>query len=71
MVNIIKHFTIVIYDSRVVIWGCFQVRYDSRVVIYERKIFIRLATGSILLVSSGCRRYLIANPDFVSTGDQT
>ena len=51
--------------------GCFQVRYDSRVVIYERKIFIRLATGSILLVSSGCRRYLIANPDFVSTGDQT
>ena len=51
--------------------GCFQVRYDSRVVIYERKIFIRLATGSILLVSSGCRRYLIANPAFVSTGDQT
>ena len=25
--------------------GCFQVRYDSRVVIYERKLFIRLATG--------------------------
>ena len=24
--------------------GCFQVRYDSRVVIYERKLFIRLAT---------------------------
>ena len=24
---------------------CFQVRYDSRVVIYERKLFIRLATG--------------------------
>ena len=23
---------------------CFQVRYDSRVVIYERKLFIRLAT---------------------------
>ena len=23
----------------------FQVRYDSRVVIYERKMFIRLATG--------------------------
>ena len=25
--------------------GCFQVRYDSRVVIYERKLFTRLATG--------------------------
>ena len=25
--------------------GYFQVRYDSRVVIYERKMFIRLATG--------------------------
>ena len=23
---------------------CFQVRYDSRVIIYERKLFIRLAT---------------------------
>ena len=27
--------------------GYFQVRYDSRVVIYERKMFIRLATGKI------------------------
>ena len=25
--------------------GYFQVRYDSRVIIYERKMFIRLATG--------------------------
>ena len=25
--------------------GYFQVRYDSRVVNYERKLFIRLATG--------------------------
>ena len=24
---------------------CFQVRYDSRVVIYKFKLFIRLATG--------------------------
>ena len=24
--------------------GSFQVRYDSRVIIYERKLFIRLAT---------------------------
>ena len=26
--------------------GHFQVRYNSRVVIYDRKTFIRLATGS-------------------------
>ena len=26
----------------------FLVRYDSRVVIYERKMFIRLATGLVL-----------------------
>ena len=26
--------------------GYFQVRYASRVVIYERKLFIRLATGA-------------------------
>ena len=25
--------------------GYFQVRYDSRVIIYEHKLFIRLATG--------------------------
>ena len=25
--------------------GYFQVRYASRVIIYERKMFIRLATG--------------------------
>ena len=25
--------------------GCFQDRYDSRVVIYDRKLFIILATG--------------------------
>ena len=29
--------------------GYFQVRYDSRVVIYERKMFIRLATGKLTL----------------------
>ena len=27
--------------------GYFQVRYDSRVVIYEHKLFIRLATEKI------------------------
>ena len=26
--------------------GYFQVRYDSRVVNYDRKLFIRFATGS-------------------------
>ena len=36
--------------------GCFQVRYDSRVVIYERKLFIRLATGYFLLqLAAGVR----------------
>ena len=38
-------FTLVNYDSRVVNMGYFQVRYNSRVVIYERKMFIRLATA--------------------------
>ena len=32
------------YDSRVVIWGIFQLGYDPRVVIYEHKGFIRLGT---------------------------
>ena len=27
--------------------GYFPVRHDSRVVIYERKMFIRLATGVV------------------------
>ena len=27
--------------------GCFQVRCNSRVVIYERKLFIRLVTGLV------------------------
>ena len=26
--------------------GCFLVRYSSRVVIYEHKMFIRLVTGA-------------------------
>ena len=37
---------IVIYDPRVVIWSVF----NSGVVIYDRKMFIRLATAE----SSGC-----------------
>ena len=30
--------------------GYFPVRYESRVVIYERKMFIRLATGFTQLI---------------------
>ena len=46
--------------------GYFQVRYDSRVVNYERKLFIRLATGrggtkSIKNVDASCS---YANFDF-------
>ena len=29
--------------------GYFPVRYDSRVIIYERKMFIRLATGLVVM----------------------
>ena len=36
--------------------GYFQVRYDSRVVIYDRKMFIRLAT------CSSCPEPLIKDP---------
>ena len=44
MVNLIKHFTIVIYNSRVVLTGKLPYLY-SRLVIYDRKMFISLATG--------------------------
>ena len=43
VVNLINHFTIVIYDSRVV-WLGNCPYYDSRVSNYDRKMFIRLAT---------------------------
>ena len=36
--------------------GYFPVRYDSRVVIYERKMFIRLATGHTGRAVAGRRR---------------
>ena len=44
VVNLIKHFTIVIYNSRVV-WLEYCPYYNSSVVINDRKMFIRLATG--------------------------
>ena len=36
--------------------GYFQVRYDSRVVIYERKMFIRLATGLVVMGGDSCSK---------------
>ena len=46
MVNLIMHFTVVIYDSRVVcLENCHY--YAPRVVIYARKMFIRLATDEL------------------------
>ena len=43
VINLIKRFPIVIYNSRVV-WLENYPYYDSRVVIYARKMFLRLAT---------------------------
>ena len=36
---------------------CFQVRYDSRVIIYKRKLFIRLATSVVIAGSNPSHRY--------------
>ena len=40
----------------------FQVRYDSRVVIYDRKLFIRLATGvdSKVVISCDTNLWILA-----------
>ena len=46
-----KHFTLVNYDSRVAPEN--TPYYDPRVVIYERKMFIRLATGAWLAQPTG------------------
>ena len=32
----------------------FLIRYDSRVIIYDRRGFIRLATGNLLFQLSDC-----------------
>ena len=42
--NLIKHIAIVNYGARVVLTTNLPI-YNSRVVIYDRKLFIRLATG--------------------------
>ena len=52
-----KHFTLVNYDSRVKICSNFNVRFDSRVVIYDHKMFIRLATGGILFMAENTRHW--------------
>ena len=50
--------------------GYFPVRYDSRVVIYERKMFIRLATEQAMMVDGrrslicGGIKYCIPSPRF-------
>ena len=36
--------------------GYFPVRYDSRVVIYEHKMFIRLATGLVVIGGDLCSK---------------
>ena len=55
VVNLIKHFTIVIYDFRVILTRNFPY-YNSRVVIYTRKIFIRLATDWLHFVKVNLKR---------------
>ena len=36
--------------------GYFQVRYDSRVVNYDRRVFIRLATGLVVMDDNSCSK---------------
>ena len=48
VVNLIKHLMIVIYNSRVV-WLENCLYYDSRVIIYACQMFIRFATGQVLM----------------------
>ena len=46
--------------------GYFLVRYNSRVVIYDRKLFIRLATVDVKNISIKRRRH--GNPGQVAMG---
>ena len=43
----------------------FQVRYDSSVVIYERKLFIRLATGEHLHLGQCFKSQADSNVNFM------
>ena len=50
-----KHFTLVNYNFQGHNKGYFPVRYDSRVVIYDHKMFIRLATEVCLTKLMQCQ----------------
>ena len=41
--------------------GYFPVRYDSRVINFERKVFIRLATGIVHLLKFGQKLQVLIN----------
>ena len=45
--------------------GYFQVRYDSRVVNYERRGFIRLATGIVIMGGHSCPKVVGSNPSTI------
>ena len=70
VINLIKHFKIVIYDSRVVLTRKLPI-YDSRVVIYARKMFKRLATDQFASVACGqsYKRSTIVNYESRVTSD--
>ena len=55
VVNLVKHFMIVIYNSRVVCLGKCPY-YHCRVVIYACKMFIRLATGLVVMGGDSCSK---------------
>ena len=43
--------------------GCFQVRYDSSVVIYARKLFIKLATANGVTSGQSYKHFMLVNYD--------
>ena len=43
--------------------GCFQVRYGSNVVIYERKLFIKLATANGVASGQSYKHFMLVNYD--------
>ena len=43
--------------------GCFQVRYGSSVVIYERKLFIKLATANGVTSGQSYKHFMLVNYD--------
>ena len=45
--------------------GCFQVRYGSSVVIYERKLFIKLATANGVTSGQSYKHFMLVNYDSI------